>query len=85
MVYFFAFFHPEYVGGAEPTPPTALIIFCFEIFLVILLIDLGEDEMTGNFPRWKFKDADELLSSPMFDGRSIKDFLPEVKGWEPGC
>ena len=45
----------------------------------------GEDEMTGNFPRWKFKDADELLSSPMFDGRSIKDFLPEVKGWEPGC
>ena len=45
----------------------------------------GEDELTGNFARWKFKNADELLSSPIFDGKTIKELLPEIKGWEPGC
>lgn len=45
----------------------------------------GEDELTGNFPRWKFKTAEELLVAPLFDGKSIKELLPEIKGWEPGC
>ena len=43
----------------------------------------GADEVTGNFARWKFKSVEEVLSAPMFDGKCIKDLLPEIQGWEP--
>ena len=39
---------------------------------------LGEDEATGNFPRWEFGSEDEFLHAPMFGGKCILDRLDEV-------
>ena len=43
----------------------------------------GEDSITGNFPRWKFKSIDEFLNEPMFEGKSILEHLPDILGWDP--
>ena len=43
----------------------------------------GEDEQTGNFPRWVFSTKEELLNAKVLNGRSILEWLPSIKGWEP--
>lgn len=37
-----------------------------------------EDAETGNNPRWRFPSEDALLSTQMFEGKSLKESLSEV-------
>lgn len=43
---------------------------------------LGEDEKSGNRPRWEFNSEDEFLNAPMFGGKSILDRLDDVWAWD---
>lgn len=45
----------------------------------------GEDELTGNFPRWTFNSADEFFAAKLFNGKTILECLDSVRGWQPGC
>lgn len=44
---------------------------------------LGEDEKTGNFPRWVFESEDAFLSAKLFGGRCILERLDEVMVYTP--
>lgn len=44
---------------------------------------LGEDEATGNFPRWEFSSEDEFLNATMFGGKNIIDRSEDLMSWDP--
>lgn len=44
---------------------------------------LGEDEKSGNSPRWVFDSEDEFLSAPMFDGKTIIERSGDILSWDP--
>lgn len=44
---------------------------------------LGEDEATGNFPRWTFESEDAFLNAKLFGGRCILERLGEVLVYDP--
>lgn len=44
---------------------------------------LGEDEATGNLPRWKFDSEEEFIHVPMFGGKSILERAADVLSWDP--
>lgn len=43
----------------------------------------GEDEVTGNFPRWEFNSEIEFLEAPLFSGKCMLERLDDVLDWEP--
>ena len=44
---------------------------------------LGEDEATGNFPRWEFDSEDEFIRTPMFGGRTVLERADDILSWDP--
>lgn len=44
---------------------------------------LGEDEATGNFPRWEFNSEEEFLTAAMFGGKTIVDRSGDLMSWDP--
>ncbi|MBQ7251999.1 MAG: hypothetical protein IJS32_05290 [Kiritimatiellae bacterium] len=44
---------------------------------------LGEDERTGNFPRWEFDSEEAFLNAKLFGGRCILERLGEVLVYDP--
>ena len=44
---------------------------------------LGEDEKTGNLPRWEFNSEDEFINAPIFGGRTVLERADEILSWNP--
>ena len=43
---------------------------------------LGEDEASGNIPRWTFDSEDEFIKAPMFGGKTVLERADDILSWD---